>query len=166
MRQKRWFRWTVDLTLFALAFVAITAWQGRELVEAGTPAPDFVLTDMDGERHSLRDYRGEKTFVVFWAPWCGVCSAESDNISRVKSWLGERLNVISVVLDYRGRGDIQEFIDEHDVDYPVLLGNQGVQRSYNVSAYPTLYIIDDEGNIEHTAVGYTTTAGMLWRGLF
>ncbi|QDG50143.1 redoxin domain-containing protein [Persicimonas caeni] len=166
MRQKRWFRWTVDLTIFALAFFAITMWQGRELVDAGAPAPEFVLTDMDGERHSLRDYRGEKTFVIFWAPWCTVCSAESDNVSRVKSWLGDRVNVISVVLDYQNRDAIQEFIDEHDVEYPVLLGNRGVKGAYNVSAYPTMYVIDDEGKIEHTAVGYTTTAGMLWRGLF
>ncbi len=166
MRQKRWFRWLVDLTIFGLAFAAITMWQGRELVESGTPAPDFVLTDMDGERHSLRDYRGEKTFVVFWAPWCPVCGAESDNVSRVGSWLGDNVNVISVVLDFQGRQDIQEFIDEHDVDYPVLLGNRDVQQAYNIGSYPTLYIIDEDGDIEHTVVGYTTTFGMLWRGLF
>lgn len=165
MRRKRWFRWTVDLTVFAILFAAITMWQSRELVDSGTPAPEFVLTDMAGERHRLRDYRGEKTFVVFWAPWCTVCSAESDNLSRVKSWLGDRVNVISVVLDYRNRADIQAFIDENEVDYPVLLGNRDVQRSYNISAYPTLYIIDAEGKIEHTAVGYTTTVGMLWRAI-
>lgn len=166
MRQKRWFRWVVDLTIVALAFAAISMWQGRELVDSGTPAPAFELRDMDGKLHKLEDYRGEKTFVVFWAPWCPVCGAESDNVSRVKSWLGDDLNVISVVLDYQSRDGIQGFIDEHGVDYPVLLGDRATQRAYNVSAFPTLYVIDEEGKIEDTAVGYTTTGGMLWRGLF
>lgn len=164
LRQKRWVRWTMDLILFAVAFMAITMWQGRELVDPGTPAPEFVLHDMQGNTHSLQDYRGKTTFVVFWAPWCPVCGAEVGNINRAKSWLGDRVNVVSVVLDYQGHQDIQKFIDDHGVNYPVLLGNEGVQQDYHLTGFPTVYVIDADGKVEHTVVGYTTTMGMLWRG--
>jgi hypothetical protein len=32
-------------------------------------APDFTLPDLEGRPHSLRDYRGKKVFLVFWASW-------------------------------------------------------------------------------------------------
>jgi len=32
-------------------------------------APDFTLPDLDGNMHSLSDYRGKKVFLVSWASW-------------------------------------------------------------------------------------------------
>lgn len=32
-------------------------------------APDFELTSLEGERHSLRQYRGKVVFLSFWATW-------------------------------------------------------------------------------------------------
>jgi peroxiredoxin len=165
LRQKRWFRWLTDIAIFLIALTAITMWQGRDFVDTGEAAPAFDLRDLDGDRQSLESYAGKKTMIVFWAPWCGVCSAESDNVSRVQSWLGDRVNVVSIVLDYQGRADIEKFIDEQGVDYPVLLGERQTGADYNVSAYPTMYILDEEGKIEHAVAGYSTTLGMLWRVL-
>jgi peroxiredoxin len=163
IRSHRLARWAIDLTIIALVFAAVSAWQTRDLVDSGEPAPPTALRNLDGEVVDFEQYKGKKTMVVFWAPWCGVCGAESDNVDRVKSLLGDRINVTSVVLDYRGRDDIQEFIDEHDVQYPVLLGEKHTAEKFRVSVFPTLYILDADGHIEHTVAGYTTTLGMLWR---
>lgn len=32
-------------------------------------APDFTLPDLDGDRHSLSQYRGKKVLLVSWASW-------------------------------------------------------------------------------------------------
>jgi hypothetical protein len=32
-------------------------------------APDFSLPDIDGNLHSLSDYRGKKVFLATWASW-------------------------------------------------------------------------------------------------
>jgi hypothetical protein len=32
-------------------------------------APDFILPDLEGRGHSLRDYRGTKIFMAAWASW-------------------------------------------------------------------------------------------------
>lgn len=165
LRQKRWFRWVFDLTLFALIFAGISMYQARSLVKSGQPAPDFALVDMQGNEHEISQYKGKKTLVVFWATWCPICGAESDNVSRVKSWLGDRINVISVVLDYESEAKVQEYMDKHNVEYPVLLGNRMVQQDYKISAFPTLYVLNKDGEIDHTVAGYTTTLGMLWRAL-
>jgi AhpC/TSA family len=36
---------------------------------ASLRAPDFTLPDMNGNMHSLSDYRGKKVFLVTWASW-------------------------------------------------------------------------------------------------
>lgn len=35
----------------------------------GLEAPDFTLPDLEGNPHSLRDYRGRKVLLVTWASW-------------------------------------------------------------------------------------------------
>ena len=32
-------------------------------------APDFILPDLEGRKHSLREYRGTKIFLTAWASW-------------------------------------------------------------------------------------------------
>lgn len=32
-------------------------------------APDFTLPDLDGQPHSLSDFRGKKVFLTTWASW-------------------------------------------------------------------------------------------------
>lgn len=32
-------------------------------------APDFTLPDLDGQMHSLSDFRGRKVFLYAWASW-------------------------------------------------------------------------------------------------
>lgn len=36
---------------------------------ASLDAPNFMLPDMDGNLHSLSDYRGKKVFLCSWASW-------------------------------------------------------------------------------------------------
>lgn len=165
-RKSRWFRWSVDILLFLVVLAGFSAWQARDLINKNEPAPQFSLTDMEGDLHSLSDYEGARTFVVFWAPWCAVCGAESDNVGRVKRMLGDRLNVISVVLDFQNRESIREFMDEQNVDYPVLIGTDEVRDGYNISAFPSIYVINADGTIRRATVGYTSTIGMLWRAVF
>ena len=43
---------------------------GRDTAGSGpVEAPDFRLPDLDGELHSLSDYRGEKVLLYCWASW-------------------------------------------------------------------------------------------------
>ena len=63
---------------------------------AGQVAPDFELTDFDGNRHRLSDYRGKVVYVNFWATWCVPCRAELPEIYNLQQEYGDRLKVIEV----------------------------------------------------------------------
>jgi hypothetical protein len=41
----------------------------RSMALRSLQAPDFTLLDLEGHPHALRDYRGNKVFLVFWASW-------------------------------------------------------------------------------------------------
>lgn len=161
-RERRVVRWTVDLLLMLVVVVAISAWQTRKHLR-GVPLPALQLRATSGQAVSLESLRGKKTLLYLWAPWCGVCKVESPNIDHVKSLVGERANVVSIVAAYQSEDEVRRIVADKGIGYPVLLGDDAVERAFKVSAFPTVYFIDEQGRIKGSATGYTTTIGLLAR---
>ncbi len=152
----------MDLLLLALVLTAVNAWQTRRL-PVGAPAPDFTLTGLDGQPVRLSALRGQRVVLAFWAPWCGVCKAESSTLSWLQRLVGDSTRVLSVAVAYENEADVRRFVREHAVDYPVLLDGDGRTRAYAVNQFPTTFFVSAEGRIEHAVTGYTPLPGMLWR---
>jgi len=45
------------------------AGNARDHARQSLQAPDFTLPDLDGQLHSLSEYRGRKILLVSWASW-------------------------------------------------------------------------------------------------
>ena len=151
----------LELALAVLALWAIASFQARDLPEG--PAPAFSLKTLDGHTVSNASLRGKPTLLVFWAPWCGVCRAMSQNVSWIARLEGDRANVVSIASDYQNVEQIRDYVSEHEVDYPVLLGGRTALRSFGVHSFPTLFFLDEQGKIRRAVIGYTSTLGMLLR---
>ncbi|AEI68289.1 peroxiredoxin family protein [Corallococcus macrosporus] len=162
-RERWWVRWGVDLVVFALLLSAVAAWQARNLPGAGTPAPDFSYQTLAGDTVRLDSLRGKPVVLAFWAPWCGVCGAESSNLSQLRRLAGDSAHVVSVAVAYDDEEAVRRFAREHAVDYPVLLGDDAIQSAFRVNTFPTVFFLSKEGRVERAAVGYTTLAGLSWR---
>ena len=163
LRRKRWVRWGTDLLLLGAIALGVMAWQTRHLVPSGELAPALALADLGGRIWKLEDLRGKKVVLTFWAPWCGVCAAETSTLSSLRRSVGDSAHVVSVALAYEAVGDVQRFVRDHKVDYPVLLGDEEVMRQFRIQAFPTMYVLSEDGRIEDSAVGYTTGFGLRWR---
>lgn len=170
LRRARWFRWLTDIAFVLIVVQLVTTLRSASPIGAGEPAPALRLSSLDGTTHAIGGGGGggpgRRTVVSFWAPWCGVCGAEADNVGRARGWLGDRADVVSVALGWRERAEVEAFARDHAIDYPVLLGDAATAAAYDISMFPTLLVIDADGRIEHRVSGYTTTLGMLWRAWF
>ncbi|AKU92893.1 TlpA family protein disulfide reductase [Vulgatibacter incomptus] len=160
-RKPRWKRLAGEVAFALLVFAAITAWQGRNLVASGGPAPDFVLRDLQGNPHRLADLAGRKVLLYFWAPWCGVCKAAAPNVASIAKSGGA--DVLSVALDYRSRDEVERVAAEHGIPGPVLLGDERIARDFAVNVYPTFYVIGEDGTIRRSMIGYATWLGLKLR---
>lgn len=162
-RSSRAFRWLVEGAV-VLAFVAVvSAFQTRH--HARGPLPALTLYTVDGAPVELTSLKGKPTLLTVWAPWCGVCKAESDNVSRAARWLSGRANVVSVATAFRDVSQVRSEMAAQGIDYPVLVAGEDFTEAMGVAAYPTLYVVNAEGQVVGSAQGYVTTLGFLWRAL-
>jgi thiol-disulfide isomerase/thioredoxin len=78
--------------------------------KAGQIAPDFELSDFDGKRYRLSDFRGKPVYLNFWATWCIPCRAELPDIYKLHEEYGDDLVVIEVN-KAEDQGQAEEFFD-------------------------------------------------------
>ena len=62
----------------------------------GSLAPDFEISDFDGARHRLSDFRGKPVYVNFWATWCIPCQRELPEIQELLDRHEDDLAIITV----------------------------------------------------------------------
>ena len=55
---------------------------------------------------------------------------------------------------------VNPFVAAHKVDYPVLMGDDGITKRYSVNALPVTYLIDRRGRIAATYVGIVDRANI------
>jgi len=159
VRSRWWLRWPMDLAILGLLLWGVGRFQARNLLSDGSPASDFTLSDLDGVVHTLSNYRGKTVVLMFWAPWCTVCSLESDNWARIKRWK-PNVEVLPIALSYADRAEVEAFVGADRGAYPVLLGTEATRAAYRVESFPTHYIIAPDGTIAWQSTGYTPTLNL------
>ena len=64
--------------------------------KAGSLAPDFEISDFDGSRQRLSDYRGKPVLLNFWATWCIPCQIELPEMQELLDRHKDELAIITV----------------------------------------------------------------------
>jgi thiol-disulfide isomerase/thioredoxin len=115
----------------------------------GKAAPDFTLQTLDGKNVSLSSFRGKGVLLNFWATWCGPCKIEMPWFVELQKEYGSQgLQIVGVAMDDSSTQDIQNFVKEMGVNYPVLIGKEAVGQAYGgVDVLPTTFFIDRDGKI-------------------
>jgi thiol-disulfide isomerase/thioredoxin len=122
----------------------------------------FVLPTTVGNTITLTPEK--KTVIYFFAPWCHVCHASIDNLQSIYQ-RNEELNVIAVALDYMDVSEIEDFVAQHQLTFPVALGNEKVKQAYKVNGYPSYYVINEQNTVIAKSLGYSTELGLYLRSL-
>jgi thiol-disulfide isomerase/thioredoxin len=97
------------------------------LPREGSLAPDFEISDFDGARHRLSDFRGKPAYVNFWATWCGPCREELPEMQELLDRHEDDLAIITV----NRREPLDQAKDFFNNDIEKLNGEPGVSFTVN-----------------------------------
>ena len=122
-------------------------------------APDFSLPmiNKDG-KVTLKELRGHVVYVDFWATWCPPCRKSFPWMEEMHTrYHKDGLIIVAISVD--GKYELAEkfiqelnpsFISAHDP-------GKKVAKLYKLRAMPSSYLIDRNGNIISTHLGFRTS---------
>ncbi|MXZ46263.1 MAG: TlpA family protein disulfide reductase [Chloroflexi bacterium] len=129
-------------------------------VQVDELAPDFRLTDLDGNVVMLSDFRGKTVVLNFWATWCPPCREEMPEFQELWEHRGsgaaDDLVVLAVnFLRDDTVGAATNFIAANEFTFPVVFDTTrgDVAARYGVRGLPATFFIDRNGIVRTTALG-------------
>lgn len=160
----KWRRWLLEIALFAGVFIAIQAWQQRDVPRG--PAPITAGTLADGQAFDLSAWRQRHpdtpVALHFWAEWCPICSTEEGSITAVAAdW-----PVMTVAMQSGTAEQVRQHLREKGLAWPTLVDADGrIAAGYGLKGVPAFVVIGRDGAIRSVSTGYTSELGMrarLW----
>jgi len=127
----------------------------------GNVAPNIVGTDTEGVEFALEDYRGKIVTLVFSGQWCGPCRGEYPYQRAMLDLFDEEDAVLlgvnsdalletAVEAKKEERLDFRTWWDGHSQPDADVAATEGpIATEWNVSGWPTIYVIDEDGVIRH-----------------
>lgn len=119
----------------------------------GSPAADFIFTDLAGKRHTLYGIKAETTLLFFTNPGCPACKEIIESLTsdgKIAALVASgRLAVVNVYIDeeldkWRENASVypKNWYNGYDQSYIIRS-----DVTYNVRAIPSLYVLDSEKKV-------------------
>jgi len=118
----------------------------------GDLAPDFEVTNLNGDTVQLSALAGRVRLVDFWATWCAPCRNEIPMLNDLhRQYADSGLSILA--LSDEEPEIVQEFVVETGMAYTNLVRASDVADRYGVLGLPTAFLVDREGHIVETFFG-------------
>jgi len=116
------------------------------------PAPAFTLSDLNGNKVSLSDFKGKVVYLDIWATWCPPCMAEIAYSKPLKEKYKDSTDIvflnISVDADLAKWKKIVAKKKIAGVNLNSLKGMEGnILANYRADYIPKYVLIDRQGNM-------------------
>jgi len=148
--------------IFVVSLIALTAIVAFFISrETGGIAPNFTLTDTDGNSFSLLDFRGKVVALDLMATWCGPCVQEISYLKEVQQHYGDDITILSISVGGDSDQELRDFKADKGAPWRFAIDTDGVTTKYDVLYIPKLVIIDKNGDIQFTRVGTTPSSTLI-----
>ena len=157
------FRLALSFLIVALALLAFEAFyyfsappldeeQKALMAWEGVRAPDFTVTNLDGQAIRLADLKGKRVILNFWATWCVPCLVEIPNFIKLRAETSAT-NVVILGLSTDDAATQKTFAQRNGINYPLAILKNVPSPYQDIVKIPVTMVIDRNGVIEHAVLG-------------
>jgi cytochrome c biogenesis protein CcmG/thiol:disulfide interchange protein DsbE len=131
--------------------------EGATCDAEGVASFDFVLKNEHNVPVKMADYKGKVVLLNFWATWCGPCKTEIPAfVELYDKYKDKGLVIVGISVDDSPE-QLQAFMKEFHMNYPVLQMHPDVETAYGpFYGYPTSFFIARDGSICKKHLGPAT----------
>ncbi len=144
--------------LIFMLISSFTAFAQNDEDLTGRKAPNFKLVNIDGKYVELNKETGNGPVLLsFWATWCKPCLEEMAEFNKIyNEYKDKGFTILAISTDSeKSVAKVKPYIKSKGYDFPVLLDtNNEVARKYYAQQIPFTVMIDKNGNIIYSHLGY------------
>ena len=117
---------------------------------------DFRLPDLQGRPVRFKDIDADLVLLDFWGTWCWPClKSIPDLVALQAKYPGKKLQVVGVACEQgefnEASRNVAAAAERLKINYPILLskndGSCPLQDAFRIGAFPTLILVDREGQV-------------------
>lgn len=155
----------IQIIVFTLIFNILSFIKESPMLARGEKpsSEQIILPSLMNEEQPLFE-PGKTQIIYFFAPWCQVCHASISNLQSIYEEKPE-ISIRAVALDYSTVNEIKHFAAQHELSFPILLGDSELKKMFKVQGYPSYYVLNEDGEVKSKSLGYSTEAGLNLRSL-
>jgi peroxiredoxin len=143
--------------VFALSYSFLLIAQEKE-GDVGRLAPNFILENLEGDYIELNEEIGDGPVLLsFWATWCKPCIEELVELKKIYNDYKEKgFKLLAISTDNeRTVAKVKPYVKSKNYNFPILYDtNSEVARIYYARAVPFTVLIDKDGSIVYSHMGY------------
>jgi peroxiredoxin len=117
----------------------------------------FKLKTLDGTKKTLQDYANKATLVSFFFPNCQFCNVALPEEQKLyEKYQDKGLSMVWINVLPEENKLIRGWMEKNNLTIPVLIGasQASLQRSYQLIATPTNYLLGEKGEVLFYQSGY------------
>ncbi|MEW6519328.1 MAG: TlpA disulfide reductase family protein [Thermodesulfobacteriota bacterium] len=119
-----------------------------------SPAPNFTLTDIQGQRWRLADLRGKLVFINFWATWCPPCQEELPSMEALHRGMDRGRFQMLTILSNDNPELARMLAGKMGLTFPILTDPEArAAKQYGITGVPETFIIDSQGILREKIIG-------------
>jgi len=143
-----------SLAVFFFLFTFIATSFINKDCKPGEPAPNFTLTDINGQKVSLSDFKGKVVYMDIWASWCAPCISEINKSKGLKDKFEANKDVIFLYVSIdEDPAKWKEMVAKKNIHGVHVISSKGqegdISKNFKVQGIPKFILIDKNGNIQN-----------------
>jgi peroxiredoxin len=135
-----------DYTLAQISQAKLNGYFRLRLLEA---MPNITGKDSEGTPFSLDEYSGQVVVVIFTGDWCGNCKVTYPFLRKLQNeYAGQGLTILGVSTD-AVLDTLKQSRSDKEITWRCWWDNGfgEIVKSFGISAYPTILVIDRKGTL-------------------